>query len=207
MTEDTNRGYTVPLPANPRKTIQYVAFGAVMLLAAAFSYVLLGEPGPGVPGAKIRAARMLWPLLLLILLWELLRCTAKLRIAPRGIVISWGSWTLDGVPTERIVLLAGVYRKYRCYLAVCGRTPEELAEMQAVEMSQMFQDARTTPGWTEKMASQYLCKQSAKLFRHSQPILWLEWSPERLEMLQTMYPNALWLDTTPDKRLDRQMNH
>ena len=84
-------------------------------------------------------------------------------------------------------------------------TVEELAEIQAVEMPAMYQDSRTKPGWTEKMASMYLRKQGRSLFRHTQPILWLEWSPERLEMLQTMYPHAQWLDTTSDKRLDARL--
>ena len=119
MTEDTNRGYTVPLPANPRDSKRLLIIVGLAVLAFCLVYDLGGEPSSSVIGARIRGFRRIIPVLYpVIVLLVLLRCGAKLRIAPRGITITWGRWTMNGMLAERIVLLAGVFCNSHYYLAV-----------------------------------------------------------------------------------------
>ena len=38
-------------------------------------------------------------------------------------------------------------------------------------------------------------------------ILWLDWDPERLQILRQMYPDAQWLDCTQKKIFDAQLKN
>lgn len=70
MNQDISKGYVVPLPAKPRDTKLSVLIAAACLLLA----FLIGEPEPGAADTETKTLRMLWPLFVLILLYELLRC-------------------------------------------------------------------------------------------------------------------------------------
>ena len=72
----------------------------------------------------------------------------------------------------------------------------------------MFRNSRTRPGWAEDMAGKYLIRYVVSMRRQlgfpRKDILLIEWSPERLRMIQDMYPGVPWTDLTDKKVLDAE---
>lgn len=140
----------------------------------------------------------------------------KLRFAPDGIAFMLFHITLRRLPAEQIRLLGGVIytkgsrRASHVYhrIAVCDCSLEELADIGEKKTPKLYRNSRMMRGWTEDMASKYLCKRGRSPFRdldRSCKILWLEWDRERLELLQQMYPAARWIDLTDKKVFDEQL--
>ena len=152
----------------------------------------------------------LW--LLLFVALEFINCFGELHLVSEGIAITLFGKTLRRFPREKIRFLGGVRysrksREYR-WICVCDRSMEELAEEQARKTPKMFQNSRTRPGWAEDMAGKYLICYVASMRRQlglpRKDILLIEWSPERLRMIQDMYPGVPWTDLTDKKVLDAE---
>ena len=129
----------------------------------------------------------------------------------------------DGRNTDRalmhlgrpdVILFGGFigakHSRFSKNLAVCTRSMEELAEEQERKTPKMLRNARTRPGWAEDQVGQLLLRYSTSIrsqfgfFRKD--ILLIEWSPERLELLQDMYPGIPWTDLTENMVLDAERN-
>jgi hypothetical protein len=152
----------------------------------------------------------LW--LLLFVALEFINCFGELHLVFGGVAITLFGKTLRRFPREKIRFLGGVRysRKSREYkwICVCDRSMEELAEEQERKTPKMFRNSRTRPGWAEDMAGKYLIRYVASMRRQlglpRKDILLIEWSPERLRMIQDMYPGVPWTDLTDKKVLDAE---
>ena len=151
-------------------------------------------------------------LMLVVTILELLKHFSKLHFVPEGIAVTLFSKTLRQFPRENIRFLGGISytrksREYR-YICVCTRTLEEMAYEQNRRTAKMFRDAPTLPGWTENMARKFLWGYAASVNRAlgfpRKDLLLIEWSPQRLELLQKMYPGIPWVDLTENKILDAE---
>ena len=152
----------------------------------------------------------LW--LLLFVALEFINCFGELHLVSEGSAITLFGKTLRRFPREKIRFLGGVRysrksREYR-WICVCDHSMEELAEEQERKTPKMFQNSRTRPGWAEDMAGKYLIRYVASMRRQlgllRKDILLIEWSPERLRMIQDMYPGVPWTDLTDKKVLDAE---
>jgi hypothetical protein len=152
----------------------------------------------------------LW--LLLFVALEFINCFGELHLVSEGIAITLFGKTLRRFPREKIRFLGGVRysrksREYR-WICVCDHSMVELAEEQERKTPKMFQNSRTRPGWAEDMAGKYLIRYVASMRRQlglpRKDILLIEWSPERLRMIQDMYPGVPWTDLTDKKVLDAE---
>ena len=152
----------------------------------------------------------LW--LLLFVALEFINCFGELHLVPEGIAITLFGKTLRRFPREKIRFLGGVRYKYKSreyrWICVCERSMEELAEEQERKTAKMFRNSRTRHNWAEDMAGKYLLRYVASPRRHlcfpRKDILLIEWSPERLRMIQDMYPGVPWTDLTDKKILDAE---
>ena len=205
----TGRGYTMPLVVNRRKRFGGAAWFLILIFAAYVVPAIRETPEKYV--LKVRIMQCVLPLFALVTFWEASECFAKLHFVPEGIAITLGKWTIRRVPVEQIRFLGGVryQNKYALsdLIAVCPKTMEEMAELQAEKTPKMFQNSRSVSGWTEDMAAKYVIRRSSPYRRRMPGILWIEWSPDRLRKLQAMYPHAQWLDCTDKKLFDSQLSN
>ena len=201
----------MPLVVNRKEKITGLALAMGVFL---LMYLLPYLPGKLGDRNSSRYIALLWttPVIILFFLWELMQYFAMLHFVPEGIAITLGKRTVRQTAANRIVLLAGVRYRHKSqtidYIAVCGMTAGEMAELQALKTPKMLQNSRTKANWLEEMAGKYLLRESGKLFgRSAGSILWIEWTVERYRMLRELYPEAQWLDTTEKKLFDSQLTN
>ncbi len=144
-------------------------------------------------------------------LTSVMQLLAWVHIFPEGIAITLFGQTLRSWSAERIRTI-GALRKYEGkadphdVLAVCTNTVEELTFLGKKHMPKLLQNGKDL--WEGESAAKYLYRRAVSfrgegnLHKH---ILWLDWSPERLDILRQMYPEAQWLDCTQKKVFDAQL--
>lgn len=133
------------------------------------------------------------------------RCASKLYVLPEGITVTLFGRTLRRFPAGQIKLLAGfrenTVKAASMSIAVCSKTLEE------------FQEWGKCCGYEEPWEGEQIIKYISRipsivcdLNLHSK-ILLLDWSPERLGILQEMYPDVQWLDCTQKKLFEEQLKN
>ena len=205
MTGEPRRGYDLPL------AVQKWQFWSVLIAVVMMVFYI--EWGFRWDDSGLHwIMRCFYPLLLLVAGQEFVSCFGRLHLVPEGIAITLFGKTLRQFPRENIRFLGGIsyskkYREYR-YICVCPRTLEEMAYEQDRRTAKMFRDAPTLPGWTENMARKFLGNYVASVNRAlgfpRKDLLLIEWSPQRLDLLQKMYPGSPWADLTENKILDAE---
>ena len=209
MENETKRGYDLPLTKEKWQFWTLLVLLPLFLLAMEWRCKNSGF-GPGAM-ATVRCAYLLFlgPIVL-----EFINHFGKLHLVPEGIAITIFGRTIRRFPRENIRFLGGIAyaRKSRAYkwICVCCRSRYLLAAEQENKTPKMFRDARTLPGWEENMAGKYLRRYATSDARGMgimrKDILLIEWSPERLDMMLKMYPQAPWTDLTDGKVLDAERN-
>lgn len=127
-------------------------------------------------------------------------CFVKLHVLPQGVALTLCGLTLRRVPAEEIRVISAVQYSHKAdavdQLALCLIPLPEILEKEHMDASE------------ETRVHRYLYRRSG-LFRVNlnlnRHILWLDWSPARLKLLRQMYPKALWMDGSPDKRFENQL--
>lgn len=205
--EETRRGYDLPL--SMRRWEFWVALAETPLIVGYMEWKgreLFTEAGIG---WLLRLLELSW---LLVIAVEFVQFFGKLHLVPEGIAITVFGRTIHRFPREQIRFLGGVCHTHKGtaypYICICARSMEELAEEQARKTPKLFQNARTRHGWAEDMAGKYLLRYAASQLRqfgiYRRGILLIEWSPESLNRLQSLYPQVPWVDLTEKKILDAQ---
>ena len=205
--DEYRRGYELPL------TRKKWEFWLLLVMVPVFvCYVEWQCLDSGFTAGQTWAIRSFYLLLVPLLASEFVNYFGRLHLVSEGIAITLFGKTLRQFPRERIRFLGGVCyrRKSREYkwICVCDRSMEELAEEQERKTAKLLQNSRTRPGWIEEMAGKYLYRYADSLRRQfgfpRRDILLIEWSPERLDKLMQMYPQAPWTDLTDQKTLDAE---
>ena len=149
-------------------------------------------------------------LMFLIVASEFIQYFGKLHLVPEGIAVTLFGKTIRQFPRENIRFLGGiVYMKkstgYK-WICVCAMSMEELAIEMERQTPKMLRNGRSRPGWAEDMAGKFLLRYADSLRRKlgfpRKDIHLIEWSPERLEMLLSMYPGVPWVDLMEKKIRD-----
>ncbi len=205
MENEYRRGYELPL------TIRKERFWAVLAASPLFLVWAEGKiRNTGIDEPYAWLMRSLYLLLFLIVALTFVRHFGKLHLVPEGIATTLFGRTLRQFPRENIRFLGGiVYMKkgiaYK-WICVCAQSMEELAEEQERKTPKMLRNGRSRPGWAEDMAGKLLMGYADSLrFQLGFPrkdIHMIEWSPERLEMLLSMYPGVPWVDLMEKKIRD-----
>ena len=205
MMDEYRRGYDLPL------TMRKGRFWAVLAVSPLFVVWAEGKiRNTGIDEPYAWLMRSLYLLLLLIVVLAFINHFGKLHLVPEGIATTLFGRTLRQFPRENIRFLGGiVYMKkgtaYK-WICVCAHSMEELAEEQERRTPKLLRNARTRPGWAEDMAGKLLLGYADSLRCqfgfHRKDIFLVEWSPERLEMLLSMYPGVPWVDLMEKKILD-----
>ena len=111
----------------------------------------------------------------------------KLHILPQGIALTLFGRTLRQVSAEKIQIISAVKYSHSMdavdQIALCLCPPEEGLYLYLRRKSGLF-------------------RVNLNLNRE---ILWLDWSPERAKLLMEMYPRAQWMDGSPDRRFNKQL--
>lgn len=205
--EKSGRGYSLRYAVDVRNRIAQIA-----VAAACFAGLTVMEVIESSQGNFSIWKFMSLPLAMLIvwILYTVMELLAQLHIVPEGITVTLFGKTLRRFPADQIRFISGVRLCYRAYhkdlIAVCMYLPDELSELWKKRTPKMFQNSRELyPG---ENAGKYLYRKGYSLsgeMNCQKRILWLDWSPERLEILRQMYPDAQWMDTTQKKIFEQQL--
>ena len=205
MSEETRRGYDLSLVT--QKGRFWVILVVICLLVFNLEW---GFRRDGFEAAWIM--RLMYPLLALAVVLEFVSDFSRLHLVSEGIAVTLFGKTLRQIPVQAIRFFGGFigtkHSRFSKNLAVCTHSMEELAEEQERKTPQMLRNARTRPGWAEDLAGQLLLRYSTSIRSqfgfYRRDILLIEWSPERLRMIQDMYPGVPWTDLTDKKVLDAE---
>ena len=189
-----SRGYSMPLPVKYWPLIMVIVMWVVMVAVslASLSPTLRGNiPLDEIEQSSLRITTVLMTPLFLA---EMAICFMKLHLVPQGIALTLFGMTVRRVPVEKIRILSAVKYSQKLgateQIAVCMMSLEEINCTTAEDLHNYL---RVTAG---------SLRVNLNLYRH---ILWLEWSPERLKLLRKMYPDVPWIDGSPDKRFEQQL--
>lgn len=211
MNEPSN-SYSIPLVVNRERRVAELIVGVILLIGLIWYTISMMRDN--LPGAWI----MLIPaaVLAVMLLVQLAEYFARLHLVPQGIAITLLDKNIALFPAEKIGLLCGAlhFVKYDTIplIGVCMYTLDDLAAIREKQLHRNPYYRGNIPyrkrrsDWREKFAQEYLrrrCNHYGSDPRKD--ILWLEWDPSRLTLLQQMYPHAAWLDTTDKKEFDDQL--
>ena len=197
---ENNRGYSMPLPIKfwPRAYagIIWLIFAAVCLASLLPEFRALVEIGD----TKWHALRFAAVVTCVPFLMVGLSSFLKLHILPQGIALTLFGKTIRRVPAEKIRVISAVRYSHKAdtvdQIALCLLPLPEILEKEKLDSSE------------ERRVYYYIYRRS-RYYRVnmnlSREILWLDWSPERAKLLMAMYPNARWVDGSPDSRFDKQL--
>lgn len=196
MENQTRRGYSMPVAAEPRKPLIWAGImsaGAVVLLVQCLRKPELA-PALGVPLAVLMAA----------LLLQFYSAFGKVHFVQEGIALTLFGLTLRRWSVEKIRCLCGVRIVYR----------------RRHSRDEIFDSERTHSDWIAvcRLSREDVIARGAREFLTiggAIPILgpiswdedsfWLEWDAERLKAMQSLYPHADWLDTSRELVFDAQL--
>lgn len=198
MTE--NPGYVMPLMADKKKhrialiiiTVCLVALGSLLCLALTGDHVLL-------------AVFVVIYGVLTLCLWA--TYFVQIQFTREGALMTLWGIRLRRFPAERIRLITGAYAMYKGTkireIALCDYTLEELTAYAISKKPKMFRNSRECrPG---EWADEYLFRCLTVNPIPNRRILFVPWEPDRLRILQKLYPDAQWTDVTKDKIFDKQL--
>ena len=201
--KETPQGYHLPYAAEPGYQIVFLGIGVVAVAASLWFARSEGQA----------LLLLITALFLAVILTQAAQLLARVHIVPEGISITLFDWTLRQWPAERIRVI-GALRKYEGkanphdVMAVCANTVEELTELGKRNMPGLLKNE--TDRWYGEAAAKYLYRRAVsfrgELNLHNH-IFWLDWSPERLNMLLEMYPQAQWLDCTQKELFGEQLKN
>ena len=207
--KESRRGYKLPYAVDTGTRIGIISVTAVcaVLYTVLFWFLLR-------PETLTDWAVTLVPALLMVVfltLPEVADLFAVLHIVPEGIAITLFGKTARRFPAEQIRFLTAISgnasSNHTDKIAVCDQTLEELTALGYKTTPKVMRIPK--PRWSGEFAESYLYHRSMTIpgeLNFMRKILWLDWSPERLAILQEMYPEALWLDCTRDQRFEKQLN-
>ena len=204
-----SKGYTCPLILNRPMQITQLA---IWLLGSGFyAWVAWTEWAEGFREGLV----MLIPAVMMLVYTEnlTLQLFAQLHFVPEGIAITLGRKTVGLYPAETIGLLCGVIHYGKStqtpLLAVCKDTAAGIAARREAQLRRNPYYRGNIPyrkrraDWQEKFISEYLTRRlRAYGFTLRRDILWLDWSAERLAVLQELYPHTTWVDTSDKKEFN-----
>ena len=205
---ETGRGYSLPYAVDRGTRVGLIAvtfFSAV--LYAVFCGLLLKPDEPADWAVTLIPAVLM---VVLLTLPEVADLYATLHIAQEGIDITLFGRTLRQFPAEQIRFLSAVHGNASSNrtdkIAVSSKTLEDLTELgyKTTPKSMRIKN----PRWPGEFAESYLYQRSMTVpgdMNFMRDILWLDWDPERLQILRQMYPDAQWLDCTQKKIFDAQL--
>lgn len=194
-----SRGYSMPYLLNQQKDAVYVVF--YLILAALVVWMENQEMIRKDYDDATRQGMLLFMVVFFVLgfLGLIFLLLAKLHFVPQGVAVTLFGMTLRRVPLEEIQVISAVAYSRKGHkreeIALCLRPLEEVTtgwgSCSQAEAVYAYLKARTGTFWMR--------------LNLDRDILWLEWSPERLKLLQKMYPHVPWMDGSPDKRFDNQL--
>lgn len=124
----------------------------------------------------------------------------KLHVQPQGISVTFFGMTLRQIPAENIHIISAVQYSRKLdaveQIALCLLPVEEMLKKEQTKDPE------------EKRIYYYIYRRSGHFrvnLNMNQHILWLDWSAERAKLLINMYPNARWVDGSPDHRFEKQL--
>ena len=177
MENEYRRGYDLPL--TEKKWMFWLALAAMSLMIFNIERSLLD-----MGGELAWIMRLFYPLMFLVVAQEFINCFGRLHLVYEGIAITIFGRTLRQFPREEIRFLGGVRYSHKGnvheWICVCDRFLEE------------------------KYLRRYAGSLRRQLGFHRRDILLIEWSPERLDKLMQMYPQAPWCDLSDKKKLDAE---
>ena len=205
----TGRGYSLPYAVDRGVRIGTIIVMSICTVASGLLFVWMIRP-------------QIWydwlicflPVLLMLVLFSsnVLELFAVLHIVPEGIAITLFGKTLRRFPAEQIRFLTAIPgnaandRVNR--IAVCDKTLEELTQLGYKTTPRFMRIAK--PRWPGEFAESYLYHRSMTVpgeMNFMRKILWLDWTPERLQLLRQMYPDAQWLDCTQKQIFETQLRN
>lgn len=205
---EKGRGYSLPYAVDRGVRIGTILVMTICTIACGVLFIWMIQPVVWVDWVIAFS-----PVLLMLVLFSsnVLELFAVLHIVPEGLAITVFGKTMRQLSAEEIRFLTAIPGNAASdrvnRIAVCGRTLEELTELGHKTTPKAMRIK--TPRWPGEFAGSYLYHRSMTVLgemNFMREILWLDWDPERLRLLQKMYPNAQWLDCTRDKRFEKQLN-
>ena len=197
---DNNSGYSMPLPVKywPRAGAGIIWLGlAAVCLASLFpEFRTLVELTDTKRQALNITALVTGPLFLAVAASSFL----KLHIQSQGITLTLFGLTVRQIPVETIHIISAVQYSNKVdavdQIALCLLPLPEILKKERTDL-------------TEETRIYYYIYRKSRYFRINlnlnREILWLDWSVERAKLLMEMYPNARWVDGSPDSRFDKQL--
>lgn len=206
--EELKQGYSMPFAARRKRSILNCIINAILLVLLGLYFG--GKITSGAAG-EYRQMIIIIYVVMAMVLWipMLARCLMWLHFTPEGVSVTLFGLRLRQFPTERIRLISGLKCSHKAgavdlQIAVCDYSLEELTRLGGEKLLP-YGD----PPWEGAYAEKYLYRYgSSVIFREynlHRNIFWFDWSPERLKMLQRMYPNAQWADCSEKKIFDEQL--
>lgn len=197
---ENNSGYSMPLPVKywPRAGAGIIWLGlAAVCLASLFpEFRTLVELTDTKWQALNIAALVTGPAFLAVSA----SCFIKLHIRLQGITLTLFGLTLRQVPAKKIHIISAVKYSHKLdavdQIALCLLPLPEILKKERTDLA-------------EKTRIYYYIYRKSRYFQINlnlnREILWLDWSAERAKLLMEMYPNARWVDGSPDSRFDKQL--
>lgn len=205
--EKSGRGYSLRYAVDVRKRIEQI----VLVVVSFLGLVVMGV----VEYFKGETTLWMWmsPALIIMLigiLYMVAELFTELHIIPEGIAITLFGKTLRRFSADRIRFIGateGAYLARRIdSIDVCDYTLQELNEMGRRYFLKKYRQKEDWPGY---FARHYLLMDHVQFLTElgmHRKIWRIDWSPERLEILRQMYPDAMWLDCTRDRIFEKQLN-
>ena len=206
--KETGRGYDLPYAVDTGTRLGIILVTAVCAVGCIFLFWWLLLPETLLDWTVTLVPALL--MLVFLTLPEAADLWAVLHIVPEGIAITLFGKTVRRFPAEQIRFLTAVPGNASSNrtdkIAVCDQTLEELTYLGYKTTPKAFRIEK--PRWPGEFAESYLYHRSMTIpgeMNFMRKILWLDWAPERLQMLRQMYPDAQWLDCTQKKIFDAQL--
>lgn len=204
-------GFSMPFSTNRRKSLLILAGATVLLGLLLFLYDQKAIYSGLTPDERKLPLLLSSAVCLPVIALYLVRCLAQLHFVPEGIAVTLFGLTIRRFPAERIRFLSAVQDARAKtdsvdLIAVCSYSLEELTQLARNRTLKLFQNSREF--WPGEWAGKYLYSRAQSPlgeFNFYREILFLEWAPERLETLMTLYPHAQWLDCTQKRFFDEQL--
>ena len=206
---EVGQGYSLPYAVDRGVRIGTIIVMSICVVSCAAMFIWMIRP-------------VIWydwlicflPVLLMLVLFSsnVLELFAVLHIVPEGIAVTLFGKTMRQFPAEEIRFLTAIPGNAASdrinRIAVCSQTLEELTELGYKTTPKAMRIAK--PRWPGEFAESYLYHRSMTVpgeMNFMRSILWLDWDPERLQILRQMYPEAQWLDCTQKKIFDVQLKN
>lgn len=207
---ESQRDCSMPFAVRRKRSFLYFLFHAVLFAALGVWVGWKLQSDPYLSAHNLLLMVIYVGVTAVLLAPMLARCLMQLHFAPEGISVKLFGLMLRHFPAERIKLISGLQCSYQSgaaelQTAVCDYSVEELTRLGGEKLFP-YGD----PPWEGAYAKKYLDKYgSSFIFREynlHKNILWFDWSPDRLRILQRMYPDVQWLDCSEKKIFDKQIN-